>query len=157
MEPKFLFDATVCVVAIPVMNVHDAKQWYGGPYSVIVLGDKEKNGKASASEIAQRLGLANTKFDSASESETSKARDLLTRVLKFSTYCLDHKSAPPTSTRGAKPWKKYKEGLETVRLYESSQTEDDESKRTGIVVPVAKPLAKGKAVANQFGNIESGF
>ena len=145
MEPKFIFDATACVFAIPIMTVQGAKTWNGGPYSVIILCDKEKNGKASAREIAQRLGLTNTKFDAASKSETDKAQGLLTQILKFSAYCLDHKSTPPTS-RGAKLWKKYKESLETVRAFESSRTED-ESKRNGIVVPVAKPLPKGKVIA----------
>eukprot|EP00977_Amphora_coffeiformis_P017305 scaffold5540_cov181-Amphora_coffeaeformis.AAC.8 len=144
MEHKFIFDVTACVFAIPIMTLHDAKNWDGGPYSVIILCDK-KNGKASAREIAQRLGLSNTKFNAASKSETNKAQDLLTHVLKFLAYCLDHKPVPPTS-RGAKLWKEYKESLETVRAFGSSRTED-ESKRTGIVVPAAKPLSKGKAIA----------
>ena len=97
MEQKFIFDATACVFAIPIMTLHDAKKRDGGPYSAVILRDKEKDGKASATEIAQRIGLANTKFDPASKSETKKAQDLLTRVLKFSAYCLDHKLGPPTS------------------------------------------------------------
>ena len=63
-----------CVFAIPIMTVHDAENWGGGQFSVIILCDKESNGKASARQIAQRLGLTNTKFDLASTSEQTRRK-----------------------------------------------------------------------------------
>ena len=144
MEPKYVFDSTSCVIALPVLDLDEARAWNGKPYRVIILCDNDKLQRAAHQEIAQRLGITMTNSKAATDRDIEKAISLLSHVLKLSAYSLEN-MPPPPSTKGAALWKLYRNKLVAARAVYSSFTSGRvtaDKLKNRVVVPTAKELSR---------------
>ena len=143
MEQKYVFDATSCVLAIPILDLNEIKRWNGSSYRVIVLCDDDKFQRVSHQEIAQSVGITMTNVVAATTDDTEKAISLLSHVVKFSAYALENMPAPP-STNGAALWQLYRKKLVAARSLYCTMTgrmRPDELQNK-VVLPTAKVLSR---------------
>jgi hypothetical protein len=116
LDQEVWFDNNPGVIVLPVMDEHEARDWSGGPYEVVIMCNDIPT-KASADFIAMRIGLTSTEMtllQDASAEDMVKSVSLLSQVVKASVYCLENK-AGPDGGRGAALWEKYREKLATSR------------------------------------------
>lgn len=144
MEQKTWFGLFSCVMVLPVRSVDEARDWSGGPYSVIVLCHQDIRVKDSAAAIAKRIGLPDTNVTNASPADIQTAQDLLTQVLKASAFCLHSKNGPD-NPKSQQLFASYKERLAGAQsLMRSMGGESVEGK---IPVPTRLGSLTGKIVA----------
>lgn len=120
LDQEVWFDKHPGVIVLPVMDEYKARDWDGGPYEIVIMCNDIPT-TAGADFIATRIGLTSTEqklLQEASAEDMVKSVSLLSKVVKASAYCLEHK-AGPDGGRGATLWKRYREKLAASRKQSS--------------------------------------
>lgn len=143
---KEWFDANSGVMILPVMTVHEARSWDGGPYSVVVLcndGSTARKHHCTAADIARHIHLnspANVTLD-ADMDDIIKAHSLLQHSIKASAYVLETKACPENASS---LWKRYQESLLTLRS--GGRGVDANVPDNGVLVPLAPNKPDNKLI-----------
>lgn len=114
---KNWFDVRSGVMILPCMTMDEAKDWKGGPYSVIVLcndGKATRESKCTAEEIANQIRLPTAELQDAGEDDIKKAHAILKQAIKACAFVLESKPGPNSGPARGK-WDLYRESLASVR------------------------------------------
>lgn len=151
LEQEEWFDKKPGVVVLPVLDEHQARDWNGAPYEIIIMCN-DVPGKASAEAIATRIGLTSTNSEliqNGHADDIRKSVSLLRQVVKASAFCLEHKEGPDGG-RGALLWKKFRDELEMTRQSTAAlmNPRPQDNLRGRILVPIPRAeRPEGKIVA----------
>lgn len=124
MEHKTWFDSYSGILVLPILSVHHARCWKGGPYSVMILCNHVK--QTAAHDVAVRIGL--TRTDLGAENRCTKqdvrtAQELLTQVVKASAFCLEKKEGPDHgNSKGL--WKSFKAHMNGCQTLMTTMNEE---------------------------------
>ena len=149
MEQRRYFDEAPGVLVLPVLNVQSAKEWTGGPYSVIVLCSSFIR-TITPSQMAVRIGLTSTEeafVEEASLGDLDMAVATLCAVVKASAYCVE-KLPAPQSHRATELWNKYLDAIHEKRVSTQAASLTPTNLAGKIPVPCrVRDIPNGKIIA----------
>ena len=117
------------------MTMEEAKNWDGGPYSVVVLcsnGKAAKEKNTTAAHITQQIQLQSADLLDATTDDLKKTHSILKQALKACAFVLRTKPGPEGPAK--KLWLKYQDSLKTF-LAGVKVTKSNNVPENGVPVP----------------------